>query len=372
MVVCTRMCVCSVLMVLLRLAPLLLSDRNPSGGAPLGLYLPVHASASVSRLLFQVHHHYYRAFGYQAHADALTALLRDVGHAVLGVVEKRVTRPAPGSLEPNEEILSQLPPHAALQMMFDVQFLFAVLRLPPNSSTPRAAAGPSGLSLAIGASAEPRARYAALLAAFESHLGTKLDQIDWMSSRAAFASNLAAATTRGATLFGVLARANPFPPTMPPTPASLPPTTHTGVESTSSMPTALPINIMPLAGVATKILPLPTSLYPSKHPQATPTPAVRTLPISSSALTTPFASSALPVTAVGSAPLASASATAASSDVSSFGGLQNSFSHLSSNLASQLSLAHTSAAVNAKVSDIGSSLLGKLSSNALWGSNKKQ
>jgi hypothetical protein len=364
----------------------LFSNRSHLNGAPpLGLYLPVHPSGFISRLLFRVHHHYYRSYGYHIQSDILQALLTDVDQAVLGVVQGKVgvkKQEGGAGVQKSEDGLKRLSSASVLQLMFDVQFLFALLRLPPStaasSAAAKAAGGPKALlSDNAAASGDLRTQYSSLLALFDAHLSRSLDQIDWVTSKPTFIANLHAAVTRSAVLYGVMAKTNPFPTTLPAmvsAPGAAPSTSFEalggGGGGGGGQSAPLAVNIVPLAPVPAKILPLPTSLYPSKHPQ----PPTATSTISSiTATTLPSAATklALASTLSSSGANGTASHSAASSHSTTASSTGLSFSNLSSNLSSQLSSVNTSAAVNAKaIGDLGSSLLGKLSSSTLWG--KKQ
>lgn len=357
----------------------------------------MHASPSIFQLLFQLHQHYYRLLGFHVHSSILVWLLSDVSLALLAVFESKIIGASAdatakvagvesiggGGGGGGERALEQLSSDAMLQLLFDVQFLFAVMRLPPSAAatkapTPRLQLDLNGTTTAAGG-LDARGRYAQLLSAFESRCSSELDQIDWMSSRAAFAANHHAAVQRSAMLFGLLCKSNPFPAVTTTIGGAAPSTpgplsydgAAAGGASTAAQPAAS-INILPLAAPITRILPLSASLYPSRHPQpvAPPKPAA-TLPLGSYGSLTSSSSTAAAATAAASshtlAPPAAASASGTTSSASpSTGGL--SFS----NIGAQLALANSAASVNAKaIGDLGTSLLGKLSASSLWGTKKQ-
>jgi hypothetical protein len=412
----------------------LLSTRNPlapaagGGSEPLGLALPVHASSGVFRVLHLLHEHYHSLLGFRVRDDIVAWLVADVSAALLAVWEGKLlggrssagskgtnlaaSGPAAFALqsppsqqqhqvdEAEERVLEKLCPQAVLQLWFDMQFLFGVLRLPSDSKGAAATGTGAAATAASSVTSDGRARFAALQQCFESTCARVLDQIDWLASRRAFAFSARAALQRSTMLFGLLCKSNPFPPVPAPLPAGgaaggmlLPPQTPAHGVSSSSAATPAAAgdmqSLFPLAAPIARIQPISASHYPSRLPPP---------PSSSSAANAAHArgsssggsgfgsshlrpysasssySSSLPSASSsgaggGAAPSVSPSSTISAASLSSgFGAGSGGLSF--SNLGAQLSLAQSASSMHAKaIGDLGTSLLGKLGASSLWGTS---
>jgi hypothetical protein len=410
----------------------LLSTRNPlapaagGGGEPLGLSLPVQASSGVFRVLHLLHEHYHSLLGFRVRDDIVAWLVADVSAALLAVWEgKLLGSGAAGSKRTNlaasgpaafalqsppsqqqhqvddaeERVLEKLCPQAVLQLWFDMQFLFGVLRLPADNKGAAAAGTGAAATAASSVTSDGRARFVALQQCFESTCARVLDQIDWLASRRAFAFSARAALQRSTMLFGLLCKSNPFPPVPAPLPAGgaaggmlLPPQTPAHGVSSSSAATPAAAgdmqSLFPLAAPIARIQPISASHYPSRLPpppsSSSATNAAHARgsssggssfgsshlrPYSSSSYSSSLPGAAATGAAGGAAPSVSPSSTVSAASLSSgFGAGSGGLSF--SNLGAQLSLAQSASSMHAKaIGDLGTSLLGKLGASSLWGTS---
>jgi len=404
---------------------------------PLGLFLPVHVSPFIAQLLFELHAQYYRLFGWKlwksksgrsggagVDGSVIEWMLQDVGVACMQMLEQALSihdttqhdAPSNSAASQQDAVLHRLSSYSLMQLLFDVLYLFGVLRLPAASITQRfkpstlaaqiaavssittssSSGGGVGASISPSStltspSSSPRARFLSLVSSIESVLECRVDPIDWYASRPTFLNNVQQAMMRSSMQYGLACKSNPLPHLLPSMPRNVPATTTGGTTaaSTTTTTSAPIINMMPLAAPLPRILPLSASLYPPLKPTAaaasTLAHAAGIKATTASGLSTtlhPLGSRSFNSTLAGPAaasmpgtpsrstmaatsPLPSPSGPGiASSNPLSAAGL--SFSQLSSQLSFAQAQLQSSAHAKA-IGEIGSSILGRLSANALWG-----
>lgn len=200
-------------------------------GTPAGASVPIPLEPSqyIHRLLFAFQRELHRVEGYRLDKEVLERAISDLVAALLGVIEEALgvasaasslSSPlSPPGLSSSPSSLSlggkdvkttlSLSQPASFQLLYDMQFLFAVLRLPPpQTGQSSLSSATSALSVATGKQQENwRARLVAILEAAEAGI----DPIDLASSREAMQARLQLHLQRCAILYGPLIGQNPFP-----------------------------------------------------------------------------------------------------------------------------------------------------------------
>jgi hypothetical protein len=206
--------------------------------------IPTHESSYIGELLLTLQERVYTIYGYQVQGEILTWLLNDLSNAILTALQSKVKSPAH---------FNKLSSNSKLQLFFDIQYLFAVLRL-------------SSLS----ANNDDRQRYTQIISTIDNQLNIELDAVNWTVSKPHMNNTLYQAIQRTNLLYGLLIRFNPLPPVFNYQPAKLaaavnkpaPKDAKDSVGETQQFA----INLISLAPAGARVLPLSAaSLYPSKN-----------------------------------------------------------------------------------------------------------
>lgn len=185
--------------------------------------IPAQPSPCISQFLLQLMEEVYRVFGHVVSQDVIASLITDVTASALAVLSEFADSHA-----------AKFTDSAAIQFVFDVKYLFSVLRLPKAKE--------GGIN--------PRENLFALLQKVEA----VVDPIDYALVRPVLSSRIAQLMVTSAVMFGVLIKVNPFPEPFPPAAAA--------AEQKESA-------AMVVAPAIARIQTLPIKLYPSKKNKIT-------------------------------------------------------------------------------------------------------
>eukprot|EP00808_Paulinella_micropora_P011513 g50483.t1 len=144
-----------------------------NGEAGIDLPLPCRPSRHVLPLAFELVRHLSRVYGHQVETETVGLALLDVTDALLSTMQDLATPDAAGSA---------LPEHLCLQLLFDTQCLFSLLRLPATSGASVVVDAAETASMSNSSSAlrnTLRPRYATLLSTLEDGV----DPINYSVSR---------------------------------------------------------------------------------------------------------------------------------------------------------------------------------------------
>jgi len=167
----------------------------------------------------------YRVHGHFVSQEVLACVITDVTASVLAVLT-----------DFTETHASKLTEHAALQLVFDIKYLFSVLRLPKAIKE---------------RGQNPRESLFALLRIVEA----VVDPIDYALAGPGISSRISQLMVSSAVMFGILVRVNPFPEPFPLASAPVEQPKQEG----SVLATAHPI---------ARVQTFPVKLYPSKKNKA--------------------------------------------------------------------------------------------------------
>lgn len=186
--------------------------------------VPVQPSACVSQFLFRLMDEVYRVHGHFVSQEVLACVITDLTASVLAVLNDFIQAHS-----------AQFTEHAALQLVFDIKYLFSVLRLPKAKTVE----GPS-----------PREQLLELLQTVEN----VVDPIDYVVASSIINIRIAQLMTTSVVMFGIFVRANPFSEPFPS------PTQPEQIKQEGFVLAVAP----PIARVQT----FPVKLYPSKKSKA--------------------------------------------------------------------------------------------------------
>eukprot|EP00808_Paulinella_micropora_P027538 g1989.t1 len=220
-----------------------------NGEADIDLPLPCRPSRHVLPLAFELVRHLSRVYGHQVETETVGLALLDVTDALLSTMQDLATPDAAGSA---------LPEHLCLQLLFDTQCLFSLLRLPATSGASVVVDAAETASMSNSSSAlrnTLRPRYATLLSTLEDGV----DPINYSVSRKHLNQRVHDVLRNSSVLLGILTRHNPFPEL-----------SSTSVQqdtsAASSSATNANANLLPLIDSPMERLPeLPTLLYPLRR-----------------------------------------------------------------------------------------------------------
>eukprot|EP00457_Paulinella_chromatophora_P001279 gb/GEZN01001281.1/.p1 GENE.gb/GEZN01001281.1/~~gb/GEZN01001281.1/.p1 ORF type:complete len:1038 (-),score=226.63 gb/GEZN01001281.1/:30-3143(-) len=231
-------------------------STDGGGKVELDLPLPGRPSRHILPLAFQLVKHLSRVHGHQVDPETVGWALLDSADAVLATLQELIA-PSPNS--------PALPEHLCLQLLFDTQTLFSLLRLPSTSSGTSSVSSSSSSPVSSPASSPEssalrvtlRPRYATLLRSLEEGV----DPINYSVSRKHLTRRVDDVLRNSSVLLGVLTRQNPFPAL-----SSNSLALASASSSAADPSNATAANLLPLIQDPLERLPeLPTLLYPLRR-----------------------------------------------------------------------------------------------------------